>query len=86
MFEKVNPCHPDKIADRIAGAIVDLAYTKNENVKIAVEVLIGHNLCTIIAECSEDICSCQISPIVTRIVGHEMEVKFLLTRDRKSVV
>ncbi|KWZ87064.1 hypothetical protein HMPREF3224_02039, partial [Anaerococcus hydrogenalis] len=26
MFEKVNPMHPDKIADRIAGAIVDLAY------------------------------------------------------------
>ena len=31
MFEKVNPCHPDKVADRIAGAIVDLAYTKNKN-------------------------------------------------------
>ncbi len=28
MIEKVNPGHPDKIADRIAGAIVDLAYTK----------------------------------------------------------
>lgn len=28
MIEKVNPCHPDKIADRIAGAIVDLAYKK----------------------------------------------------------
>ena len=26
MIEKVNPKHPDKIADRIAGAIVDLAY------------------------------------------------------------
>lgn len=26
MIEKVNPSHPDKIADRIAGAIVDLAY------------------------------------------------------------
>ena len=26
MFEKVNPMHPDKIADRIAGAIVDLGY------------------------------------------------------------
>ena len=23
MFEKVNPAHPDKIADRIAGALVD---------------------------------------------------------------
>lgn len=28
MFEKVNPSHPDKIADRIAGAIVDLAYER----------------------------------------------------------
>ena len=25
MIEKVNPSHPDKIADRIAGALVDLA-------------------------------------------------------------
>ena len=29
MIEKVNPAHPDKIADRIAGAIVDIAYRKN---------------------------------------------------------
>ena len=42
MFEKVNPCHPDKVADRIAGAIVDLAYTKQNYPKVAVEVLIGH--------------------------------------------
>ena len=26
MFEKVNPSHPDKVADRIGGAIVDLGY------------------------------------------------------------
>ena len=30
MIEKVNPAHPDKIADRIAGAIVDLAYKKEQ--------------------------------------------------------
>ena len=52
MFEKVNPMHPDKISDRIAGAIVDLAYSKEENPKVAVEVLIGHGLCTIIGEIS----------------------------------
>ena len=45
MFEKVNPAHPDKIADRIAGALVDLAYTQEKNPKIAVEVLIGHGIC-----------------------------------------
>ena len=85
MFEKVNPCHPDKIADRIAGAIVDLAYAKCENPKIAVEVLIGHDLCTIIVESSEDICSCQINPIVTRIVGREMEVKYVLVRQDEQL-
>ena len=52
MFEKVNPGHPDKVADRIAGAIVDLAYTKESDPRIAVEVLVGHNLCTVIAETS----------------------------------
>ena len=50
MFEKVNPSHPDKVADRIAGAIVDLAYAKDENPKIAVEVLVGHGECNITIE------------------------------------
>lgn len=52
MIEKVNPSHPDKIADRIAGAIVDLAYQVQPDPKIAVEVLIGHGVCQIIVETS----------------------------------
>ena len=43
MIEKVNPSHPDKVADRIAGAIVDLAYNKQDNPKVAVEVLVRQN-------------------------------------------
>ena len=31
IFEKVNPCHQDKVADRIAGALVDLAYRKEND-------------------------------------------------------
>ena len=50
MIEKVNPSHPDKIADRIAGAIVDLAYKSEAAPKIAVEVLIGHGKCHVIIE------------------------------------
>ena len=50
MIEKVNPSHPDKVADRIAGAIVDLAYATEENPKIAVEVLIGHGACHVIID------------------------------------
>ena len=52
MFEKVNPSHPDKIADRIGGAVVDLGYKKQNNPKIAGECLIGHGNCHIILETS----------------------------------
>lgn len=69
MIEKVNPAHPDKIADRIAGAIVDLAYSKEENPKIAVEVLIGHGGCSIIAESSVFITHQEAAQIVERISG-----------------
>ena len=67
MFEKVNPCHPDKVADRIAGAIVDLAYSLQPNPKIAVEVLIGHNHCYIISETSVCLNKEKIFNIVYRI-------------------
>lgn len=69
MFEKVNPSHPDKVADRIAGAMVDLAYSKNPNAKMACEVLIGHGLCTIITETSEHITLREAQEIVQRLVG-----------------
>lgn len=69
MFEKVNPAHPDKLADRIAGAIVDLAYKKEDNPKIAVEVLLGHGFCTIIIETSVQIVTRDIFLAVKRIAG-----------------
>ena len=70
MIEKVNPSHPDKVADRIAGAIVDLAYRKNENPKVAVEVLIGHGVCHVIAETSETFTHEEVDAIVKRIAGN----------------
>jgi len=50
--EKVSPLHPDKVADRIAGALVDYCYEQTDNPKCAFEVLIGHNSCFITAETS----------------------------------
>jgi S-adenosylmethionine synthetase len=76
MIEKVSPAHPDKIADRIAGAIVDLAYSQEENPKVAVEVLIGHGVCHIIAETSVRFKKKDIENIVKRIVG-EVKVDFV---------
>ena len=78
MIEKVNPCHPDKIADRIAGAIVDLAYSLNANPKIAVEVLIGHGKCTVIAESSVYIERASVKAIIYRIAGvYELDYKIV---------
>ena len=69
MFEKVNPSHPDKIADRIAGALVDLAYKSVDEPRIAVEVLIGHGKCHIIAETSVKLPLSEIEKAVHRIAG-----------------
>lgn len=67
MFEKVNPKHPDKIADRIAGMIVDKAYTKAFRPKCAIEVLIGHGVCHVMGEASVDITYGDIIQDVRRI-------------------
>jgi len=71
MFEKVNPSHPDKVADRIAGALVDLAYKQEKNPRIAVEVLIGHGICHIIAETSVKLNPAEVGQAVQRIGGQD---------------
>ena len=74
MFEKVNPSHPDKLADRIAGALVDYAYTKEHDPRIAVEVLLGHGKSHIIAETSVHIPTEVVVAAVYRIAGwHEVD-------------
>lgn len=69
MIEKVNPSHPDKLADRIAGAIVDLAYKNAEDPRVAVEVMLGHGKCYIMIESSEAFNHEDIYDIVGRIAG-----------------
>lgn len=76
MIEKVNPCHPDKVADRIAGALVDLAYGKEKDPKVAVEVLIGHGVCHIIAESSCEFYHYEVYGIVRRIAGANIVLDF----------
>ena len=85
MIEKVNPSHPDKVADRIAGAIVDLAYKKEDNPKIAVEVLIGHGECNVIIETSEEIGQKEIENIVHRIAGENIYVNAMVEKQDKHL-
>lgn len=77
MFEKVNPCHPDKVADRLAGAVVDLAYERagglaKANPRVAVEVLAGHGKVDVQIETSlgrVELRAKDIDPLIHRIFG-----------------
>ena len=76
--EKVSPMHPDKIADRIAGALVDYCYKQEQNPKCAFEVLIGHGWCFITGETSVKIPSEFVLETVKRISGDEtIEVRYI---------
>lgn len=77
MIEKVNPGHPDKVADRIAGALVDYAYTLDDKPKVAFEVLVGHGLATIIAETSVQIPYAAAESIVKRLVPGDITINYL---------
>ena len=68
-IEKVNPSHPDKIADRIAGALVDYCYTQETNPRCAFEVLLGHGDCFVIGETSTDVNRDIVVRTVSRLAG-----------------
>ena len=75
MCEKTSCYHPDKVADRIAGAIVDHCYTHapggwlKSNPRVAVETLIGHQEGLVIIETSEPLRVQDVTDTVRRISG-----------------
>lgn len=71
--EKVSMSHPDKIADRIAGALVDYCYSVADNPKCAFEVLIGHRACFITGETSVSIPVETVASIAQRICGEKLD-------------
>lgn len=73
MFEKVNRHHPDKVADRIAGRLVDYAYSLKPNPKIAVEVLLGHGLCTILAETDIELSEEAVRELLVERYGEDVD-------------
>ena len=78
MIEKVNPSHPDKVADRVGGAVVDLAYALEHDPKVAVEVLIGHGVCHVIIETTAKLSKKKIAAAVKRIAGDDIIPKIVI--------
>ena len=85
MIEKVNPSHPDKVADRIAGAVVDLAYTAELAPKVAVEVLIGHGVCHVIIETTAHLDKADICHAIHRIAGRNLECDICIVPQDKHL-
>lgn len=71
--EKVSPSHPDKISDRIAGALVDYCYYNQEDPKCAFEVLIGHNACFVTGETSVHIPTEKVQEVAEIISGEKLQ-------------
>ena len=86
MFEKVNPGHPDKMADRLAGAVVDLVYERaggltKANPRVACEVMAGHGRVDVQIETSlgrMDVRAEDIDPLIRRLFGERVEGNVLI--------
>ena len=80
MFEKVSPSHPDKMADRLAGAVVDLVYERaggltKANPRVACEVMAGHGRVDVQIETSlgrMDLRAEDIDPLIHRLFGERV--------------
>ena len=80
MFEKVNAGHPDKMADRLAGAVVDLVYERaggltKANPRVACEVMAGHGRVDVQIETSlgrMDLRAEDIDPLIRRLFGERV--------------
>ena len=86
MFEKVNAGHPDKMADRLAGAVVDLVYERaggltKANPRVACEVMAGHGRVDVQIETSLgrlDLRAEDLDPLIHRLFGERVEGNVLI--------
>ena len=86
MFEKVNAGHPDKMADRLAGAVVDLVYERaggltKANPRVACEVMAGHGRVDVQIETSLgrlDLRADDLDPLIHRLFGERVEGNVLI--------
>lgn len=82
--EFVSPKHPDKICDFIADAILDAFHEKDEESRVAMEVMGGHNLITINGEATSR-AEPNIESIVRAIVGADYKVIINLSKQSSEI-
>lgn len=82
--EAVTPAHPDKICDRISDAILDACLTKDENSRVAIETMGGHNLITITGELTTE-AFVDVPIIVRRIIGSDYGIQTNIVKQSPEI-
>ena len=85
--ECVSPKHPDKMADQISDAILDLCLAQDPFSRVAVEVLGGHGEMLICGEVTTKaaIVKDEIRAIVVRIVGYEPHININIVEQSPEI-
>ncbi len=82
--EFVSPKHPDKICDFIADSILDAYLEGDNNSRVAVEVMGGHNLITINGEVTSNVHP-DIEKIVKNIVGENYKILVNIVKQSSEI-
>lgn len=82
--EAVTPMHPDKLCDRISDAILDACLEKDENSRVAIETMGGHNLITITGELTTR-AEINIPDIVREIVGDHYGIQTNIVKQSPEI-
>ena len=86
--ECVTPKHPDKMADQISDAILDLCLKQDPKARVAVEVLGGHGKVVVMGEVTLDgkVTDTEVKEIVSRVTGKNgLEVETRLVQQSKEI-
>ncbi len=82
--EFVSPKHPDKICDFIADSILDAYLTDDQDSRVAIEVMGGHNLITINGEVTSHT-KPDVVALVRSIVGKDYRVVSNIVLQSKEI-
>jgi len=82
--EAITPQHPDKLCDRISDAILDACLEQDENSRVAIETMGGHNIITITGELTTK-AELNIPAIVREIVGDNFGIQTNIVKQSREI-
>lgn len=82
--EAVTPQHPDKLCDQISDAILDACLAQDEDSRVAIETMGGHNIITITGELTTK-AEINIPEIIREIVGDNFGIQTNIVKQSPEI-